>query len=543
MPVRTLVIWFPDWPVTVAAHEAGCSADAPVAVIDGGRVLACSATARAEGVRRGSRTREAQAACPDLLVFKHDQAADVRLFEPIVTAVEGFAPGVEIIQPGTCAVAASGPAGYFGGEAAMVDALGEHLGIVLAAEPIAEYLGLFHLGIADGPLAADQAARMAWHVQEESLVVEPGRSGEFLAPLPVEVLDRPELTGLLRRLGIRTLGAFAELPVRAVLTRFGADGAHAHRLAGARDERLLDKRRPPPDLTVTLRLEPAVDRIDTVAFAARAHAERLVASLAARNLVCTSLRVEVRTERPEEISRCWRHPRWFTAADVVDRIRWQLQGTAGVGAGLSAGVVRVRLVPEEADPIGVHQEGLWGDRAPEERVHRTLARVQSMLGHTAVVTATPSGGRGHLERVVQLPWGSSEKPRRTRKQPEGHRSIAAKIRAERPVWPGHLPAPAPATVLPSPLVAVVADADGNPIRVTEREVVSAPPARLDVTDPDGRTETRQVTHWTGPWVADERTWDRRTRRRRARFQLACADGTAWLVAYERNHWYLEAHYD
>jgi hypothetical protein len=71
MPIRTLVIWFPDWPVIAAAHEVGCPPEAPIAVLDKGRVLACSSTARTEGVRRGLRTREAQARCPDLIVLKH----------------------------------------------------------------------------------------------------------------------------------------------------------------------------------------------------------------------------------------------------------------------------------------------------------------------------------------------------------------------------------------------------------------------------------------------------------------------------------------
>ena len=44
-------------------------------------------------------------------------------------------------------------------------------------------------------------------------------------------LGRPELADLLVRLGIRTLGQFAELPERDVLARFGVDGAGCHRVA------------------------------------------------------------------------------------------------------------------------------------------------------------------------------------------------------------------------------------------------------------------------------------------------------------------------
>ena len=58
---RAIVAWIPDWPVMAAAGAAGTTGTDtdPVAVIERGRVFACSARARAEGVRRGLRLREA----------------------------------------------------------------------------------------------------------------------------------------------------------------------------------------------------------------------------------------------------------------------------------------------------------------------------------------------------------------------------------------------------------------------------------------------------------------------------------------------------
>src|SRR5205085_8331323 len=114
-PSRTLVVWCPDWPVVAA----GFSADEPVVVVHANRVMACSAAARAEGVRRGLRRREAQGRCPGLTVGEHDPAADARAFEPVVAVVEAFAPGVEIVRPGVCALATRGPSRYFGGDRAL----------------------------------------------------------------------------------------------------------------------------------------------------------------------------------------------------------------------------------------------------------------------------------------------------------------------------------------------------------------------------------------------------------------------------------------
>ena len=50
---RVLALWCPDWPAIAAAVAADVSPTGPVAVTSANRVIACSATARAEGVLRG----------------------------------------------------------------------------------------------------------------------------------------------------------------------------------------------------------------------------------------------------------------------------------------------------------------------------------------------------------------------------------------------------------------------------------------------------------------------------------------------------------
>jgi protein ImuB len=114
--MRVMALWSPDWPVTAAARAARVPPHQPAAVFVAGRVLACSAVARSQGVRRGLRRREAQARCPELAVLTPDPDRDARAFEPIVAAVEELAPGVEIVRPGLVALPAQGPVGWYGGE-------------------------------------------------------------------------------------------------------------------------------------------------------------------------------------------------------------------------------------------------------------------------------------------------------------------------------------------------------------------------------------------------------------------------------------------
>lgn len=509
--MRTAVVWCPDWPVVAAIRAAGQPPDASVAVLDRGRVYACSAAARASGVRRSMRAREAQARCPDLITFGYNQTVDSVEFEPFVVALESLVAGVEVVRPGVCALAARGPARYFGGEQPLAGELRTLLASAGAPEP--------RVGIADGPFVAEQAARHARDTDQAAVVVPQGGSAEFLAPLSARVLGRPELADLLRRLGIETLGAFAALPAAQVLARFGRDGAHAHRLAGGADERPLRARHPEPANAVRLAFDPPADRVDTIAFSARPYASRLVGDLAERGQVCTSLHVEIHTER-EVTSRIWRHPRWFDTVDVVDRVRWQLSGEVE-GAQLTAGVVEIRLDPEETGRIGSYAVGLWGDQPPSERVHRALTRVQGILGQEAVLTAVRSGGRDPTDRITLTPWGDR---------------VAPRLPADRP-WPGGLPAPAPSHTFTAPRPVVVLAADGSPVGVTGRTVLTASPARFG-----DRTHLREVACWAGPWPVHERWWDEHAARSRYQFQVTSTDGDAWLLALEGSQWWARGCY-
>lgn len=516
---RTIAIWSPDWPVVTAAAAAGLEPGAAAAVLAAGRVLACTAQARADGVQRGLRRREAQSRCPELAVLARDTAEEARAFEPIVVAVEAVAPGVEIVRPGLCTVSARGPSRYFGGDAKAAARLADEAS---AAGPGDDC----RVGVAEGAFAAALAARAG-------RIVPAGGTPEFLAPYPVEVLDRPELADLLCRLGLRTLGTFADLPPADVTARFGADGGYAHRLARGLDPRPPAARKPPPELTVSTQLDPPAERVEAAAFAARPLADRLHADLVSAGLGCTRLIVEAETTQGERHSRVWRHEGVLDAAAIAERVRWQLEGwlvsrpgKAGGQARPTGGVAVLRLIPDEVIPHGGDQLGLWANGADAEaakRAGRALARVQGMLGQPAVLTAVLAGGRGPGERVRFVAWGDPREPA-----------------VQDGPWPGRIPAPSPALVPPTPVPAQLGDEAGAPVSVSSRYAISAPPARLRV----GDDPARAVLSWAGPWPAEERWWDAGTAAVRVRVQVATSDGTGWLlVRNEDGRWWVEAVYD
>jgi protein ImuB len=530
--VRTLVLWCPDWPVVAAGHPA----TVPVAVVNANRVVACSAAARLDGVEVGLRRREAQGRCPEVIVIDEDPGRDVRAFEPVVAAVEGFTPSVEVGRPGMVSFGTRGPSRYFGGDRRLAAQVATAVDAVLApmgAPPC-------RVGVADGPFAAEQAAQAASGQAAQAaqaaprtagpaavLVVPPGRSGDFLAPFPVRVLDRPDLADLLTRLGLTTLGDLAALPAPTVLARFGTDGATAHRLAGGRDERPLAARTAPPELAVAAELDPPAERVDMAMFVAKSLADQLHEVLAARGLACTRIAIEAETEHGEHIVRLWRHDGALTSRAIAERVRWQLDGWLSTGA-TTAGVTLIRLTPDEVKPDHGRQLGFWGgSAAADDRAGRGFARIQGLLGPEGVVTAVVGGGRDPAVQVQLIPWGDHR-----------HEATATPPR-EAPPWPGHLPLPAPALVYPDRVPAGLHDGDGQAVTVTGRGVLGSTPARLTV----GAGPAVEVVAWAGPWPAEERWWDQQSARRRARFQVCGADGTAHVVVLESGRWWVEATYD
>jgi protein ImuB len=156
------------------------------------------------------------------------------------------------------------------------------------------------------------------------------------------------------------------------------------------------------------------------------------------------------------------------------------------------------------------------------------------LGPVSVTSATVVGGRNPAEQVRMMPWGDPAPWGDT-----AYQLPARQVPAHLPPWPGRLPSPAPATVLASPLRAVVVDAAGEPVEVNGRGLASAAPAWVTV----GGAPPVLVVAWAGPWPVDERWWDPPAHRRRARWQVVTADGAAHLHVLESGRWLVEATYD
>lgn len=502
-PQRCLVIWLPDWPLHAAFGRA---ASGPVAVTHGNLIVACSAAARAQGVQRGQRKRLAQARAPLLQLLPADPRRDERAFLPVLRLLESLSPGVQLLRPGLAALRSRGTARFYGGEAEA----GRMFLAALAAHDHPEA----RVGVADGMFTAEMAAQSA----DPVCVVPPGESARFLAPLPVQALSDASLPMLLERLGIRTLGDFAQLAPNSVRDRFGEHGVRLQTLAAGGDSRPVTPSAPIPDLAREVVFESALTQSDQVAFAVRQTADAVLAGLATASAVCTEVRIDLTDDEGAVNSRTWLHPTCFDAADLVDRVRWQLESLQGEidQNRISAGITEVRITPVQVDDVAHHQPGLFG-QGPHQRMHHAISRVQAMLGHRGVGTPEVTGGRWLAQRQQLIPWSDRVVTERDPMLP----------------WPGHLPTPLPSEVFDPPRPVRVSGAAGVAVTVDERGRLSSPLALINDTE---------VISWAGPWPIRERRWDPSHARLAHRFQVVDATQRAWLLFLEHGQWWAEGMY-
>lgn len=549
---RVLALWFPDWPVYVVARRRGWDLLAPAAVVDNHRIHAANAAARGAGVRPGMKERHALGTCPALQVGEVEEDAEATAHEEVLTALEQVAAGVETLRPGLLAFPAAPLARYYGAE----ERAGELL-VDAAAQAGVDCLA----GAADDLVTAVWAAR-------QGRSIGPGASAAYLAGLPLRILVAEpslgcprEMVDVLSQLGIRTLADFTALPRRDVAGRFGAEAVYWHRIAAGEPERPVSSARIAAPMEARVEPDDPVADTAAAAFLARQAAVRLHGMLADAGQVCLRLTVRAHLdpppgyEGPLSVERVWRCREPLTEEDTAQRVRWQLDGwltrvrgsradtDTETGADTDSpdgvgGIRAIELVPVECLPAGEVVDALWGGPDAGIRAARAAAaRAQALIGTQGVLRPVHRGGRGVAGRVVAVPYGESD--------PE---QVTALLTRD---WAGELPAPLPALVgapehaaaerdTPRPNHPAAGvhllDADGAPVWVTGRALMSAPPEAMR-----WGNRTHRITGWAGPWPVDEQWWTP-SPRRYARLQVSTDEPAAYLLVCRGKAWRIEATY-
>ncbi len=240
------------------------------------------------------------------------------------------------------------------------------------------------VGIAERPFAARVVAERA--PTGEVVRVRPGEERAFLAVLPLSTLPiDEEHREELALLGIRDVGAFAELDRGPVLDRFGRAVAAAHALA--RGEDAGEVRGAPPRRRIVAKRawDTAITEREQLVFALKSIVDPLAVELDREGLA--ALRLEAKLDREDapalRVERLVLPPT-ANAGALLRSLRWGLEERPeAIGH-----VVGVRVEVTEVEPSRGRQLGLFAaDGANEEEAIAVARSLRSRLGPGAVLRA------------------------------------------------------------------------------------------------------------------------------------------------------------
>lgn len=242
----------------------------PWAVADSGRVIACDSQAEAFGVRPGMGLAAAWAFAPQLCVWPYNQAAERAALEGIAAWMCQFTPRVSLQSPQGVLAEIEGSLRLFRGATTLLERI---------------HAGIDQMGFSATSAAAPTARGAWWFASAGRKILVPNCAAleAALAALPVAVAcDGPDALGLLRNIGITTVGELRSLPREGVARRFGQallDGLE-QALGNAPEPR--DFFAPPARFAAQLELPGEVTHAEGVLFAARRLLVQLEGLLAAR---------------------------------------------------------------------------------------------------------------------------------------------------------------------------------------------------------------------------------------------------------------------
>lgn len=274
-------LWLPDMPFSALTRADPELCGLPVAVVQGeglhAQVVACSPEASYAGVTPGITTTAAQSLLSDLIVRPLCKASVRSAQAALLDVARSFSPRVALEPTGEICMDLSGLEQLFDSE--------RKLGSAILTT--AQKTGLdTRVGIGATKFCALMAARTTGGLQ----VVPAGKEREFLAPLPIDLLQAPtELHAALRRFGIEHLAELAALPAKGLRFRLGTTGLDLWLKARGEDSDPLVPTPLPRRVFEEIECDHPVDRIEPLLFVMRSVLKRLSERLEALGLAARAL--------------------------------------------------------------------------------------------------------------------------------------------------------------------------------------------------------------------------------------------------------------
>jgi protein ImuB len=358
------------WRRIITQHRTPPADDVPVVLARDGThgpvIHAMNAVARSRGIDAGARVVDVQAIYPDLHVERADAAGDYKLLERLAHWARRWCPWTVRDGQDGIVLDVTGAAHLFGGEAALLRDMAARF----------RMQGLTaRLAMAPSRGAAQMLARYG----AASVVCDSETMMAQLAPLPVAALRlSDDMLRLLTRLGLKTIGALADVPRVSLMRRFSglAEDRNPLVLLDRATGRAADPLNAPPDAQVWLsrvRLpEPVIDPVPQLP----ALADMLCADLAKAEQGARLLRLTIYRVDGE-----WRSRDVTTASasrDPAHLLRLLTGKLDGIDPGFGFDLLTLEAL--RVEPLSLHQDHLDGSRDAGRDVAALLDRLTARLG-------------------------------------------------------------------------------------------------------------------------------------------------------------------
>jgi protein ImuB len=403
-PLQLLLRRHPDW-----RHH-------PAAVVEndrpGGRILWVNERARAARILPGMRYAAGLSLAGSLRAAEVPAREIRRTVATIARLLRRHTPGVEPAadDPGVFWLDASGLerlheslADWGAGVRSALGRLGFESTLVVGFLPFGAY----------ALARAGQGLRVLADPEEETAA---------LRRVPLERLAiEPEVRDTLRKLGVRTLGRFLDLPGEGIARRFGAAAHRLHRLASGELALPLQRRQPPEPAVKRLLLDHAETDVGRLLVGIDRLLGAVLEMLASRGQALTRLHLRLVFEsRPRRDETLRPAEPTLDAAQLRELLRLRLES-----ARFLDGVVEVVLGAGSA-PASRQQLQLFARRPRRNpaAAERALARLRAELGDDAVVRARLQDG--HLPEA-RFRWEQATKVAEARPRGAGEAALVRRI--------------------------------------------------------------------------------------------------------------------
>ncbi len=559
----TALVHFPHW----EAHSLVIDTPpgAPAAVAENGQVGDHTPAAAHHGIRRGMRLALARYLCPNLIVMPTDPQRSARSFHQVLTALDQVGTQVHALTPGTAWMPADPLIKWHGEASAAAETI---------INTISEYTGSdCQVGIGPGLLGAWVSLKaetlLADDPADERIANFPLADLTHLYPPAAHTLE--QTTAELKDLGIVTIVQARTLGVETLRSRYPQ--------AAGFFTTLLDSKQTPTSVEITapktLRREitfpSAVADIDHVVGQLKQVSQSLVRACMAQQVSARYLQISAHIQTPTGTitrQRSWALLEVITTRDLLDRIRWQLQGwvseiqtgpqVAADFTDLPTGVSAVRLQARELVPLADISPHLWDqDTDTRARAHAGAYRLQALLGEDQVTCINVDPGYDPRSRVQQYQWGTPAPQAAWKTHKPGSKTSHLPTYRPEQRWKGGVELPAPSTVLDHPLPVEVTGEGGRSVEVKPDGSLTDAPRRLRLPDPDDAAlgvgpladalypppqrgeRYHQIAGVAGPWPVMGPWWREKTSGK-VWLQVQVENVPPILLAWEKPRWLLHA---